>query len=268
MSIPSNYIEVNRALWDAKTKYHATSAFYHMDSDEFINGRSSLNEIELGLLGDVKGKNILHLQCHFGQDTLSLARLGARATGVDFSGEAIKKAEELNAQLGLNCKFICTDIYELPTKLGEQFDIVYTSYGVIGWLPDMKRWAQIVSRYLKPGGKFVFIEFHPMVWMFNNNFTSIQYSYFNKEAIVETLSGTYADRSAPIEHQEIGWNHDLSEVIQALIDAGLKMSSFIEYDHSPYNCFANMVSSEPGKYQIAGLEGKIPMLYSLLAEKV
>lgn len=260
-----NYIDINRALWDAKTKHHISSVFYNMDNDGFINGATSLNEIELGLLGDVKGKTILHLQCHFGQDTLSLSRLGAKAMGVDFSAEAIGKAQELNKQLGLDAEFICTDIYELPQKLDAQFDIVYASYGTIGWLPDMQLWAQIVARYLKPGGKFVFVEFHPVVWMFNYDFTGVEYSYFNREAITETAATTYADRNADINMQEIGWNHDLAEVLQSLMNAGLRIDTFKEHDHSPYNCFRNMIEDEPKRYRIKGLEGKLPLLYSLVA---
>lgn len=267
MTIPENYIEINRALWDAKTKYHAISAFYNMDNGGFMSTVSSLKDIELALLGDIKGKTILHLQCHFGQDTLSLSKLGAKATGVDFSGAAIDKARELNEQLGLDATFICSDIYELPAVLDEQFDIVFTSYGTIGWLPDMQRWAQVVSRYIKPGGKFVFVEFHPVMWMFDSNFSVVQYSYFNRDAIVETLSGTYADRNANIEQQEIGWNHDLSEVMQNLINTGLQITHFNEYDYSPCNCFANMVEIAAGRFQIEGMEGKIPMVYSLVAEK-
>ncbi len=265
MNAPDNYIEVNKALWDEKTNHHVGAAFYKMD--EFLQGATSLKGIELGLLGDVTGKKVLHLQCHFGQDTLSLARMGADVTGVDFSGEAIKKAGELNEQLGLSAKFICTDIYTLPEKLDEQFDIVYTSYGVLGWLPDMKRWAEVAAWYVKPGGRLILVEFHPVVWMFNNDFSAIQYSYFNKEAIIETLSGTYADRNAAIEMTEIGWNHDLSSVMQGLIDAGLSITSFREFDTSPFNCFRNTIEISPGKFQIKGLEGKIPMVYALEARK-
>jgi 2-polyprenyl-3-methyl-5-hydroxy-6-metoxy-1,4-benzoquinol methylase len=263
-----DYIEINKALWNEKTKHHTTSAFYNMDNGGFIGGESSLKEIELALLGDIKGKTILHLQCHFGQDSLSLSRMGAHVTGVDFSDEAIRKARELNEQLGLDAQFICSDIYELPSVLNKQFDIVYTSYGTIGWLPDMQRWAKVVAGHLRPGGRFVFVEFHPVMWMFNNQFTEIQYAYFNKEAIVETLSGTYADRDADIQLQEIGWNHDLSEVMQSLIGSGLSITSFKEYDYSPYNCFANMVPVGEGRFHIQGLEGKLPMLYSLIAAKL
>lgn len=232
-----------------------------------MKGASSLKEIELELLRDINGKSLLHLQCHFGQDTLSLARMGAKAMGVDFSGEAIKKARELNDQLGLDAKFVCTDIYELPAVLDEQFDIVFTSYGTIGWLPDMQRWAHIVAKYLKPGGQFIFVDFHPVMWMFNYNFTTIDFSYFNKEAIVETTKGTYADRDAEIEQQEVGWNHNLAEMMQSLIDAGLLIDHFKELDFSPHNCFPDMVEISPGKFQIKGLEGKLPVVYAICASK-
>jgi SAM-dependent methyltransferase len=258
-----NYMDINRQLWDKKTIHHLHSAFY--DVEGFLKGRSSLKDIELALLGDIAGKTLLHLQCHFGQDSLSLSRMGAKVTGVDFSGEAIRAARDLNDKLQLDATFICADIYDLPNLLDEQYDIVFSSYGTIGWLPDMQRWAQVVARCLKPGGAFIFVEFHPVVWMFSSDFKRVEYSYFNKEAIVETLNGTYADRSADISMQEIGWNHDFAEVLQSLIDAGLLVRSFREYDYSPHNCFDNMIETEPGKFCIKDLQGKLPMVYSLVA---
>lgn len=260
-----DYVSINRSLWDQKTQHHVNSEFY--DVAGFLNGRSSLNHIEQSLLGDVQDKTILHLQCHFGQDSLSLARLGARVTGADLSGVAIEKARELNAQLSLDARFVCSDLYELPSVLQEQFDIVYTSYGTIGWLPDIQRWADVVARYTRPGGKFVFAEFHPAVWMFSNDFSHVQYSYFNGAPIVETLDGTYADRSAPLKATEVGWNHGLAEVMTALMRAGFAIQSFNEFDYSPYNCFHGMVEVSPGKFQIGGMEGKLPLVYSLLAVK-
>lgn len=260
-----NYIEVNRALWDEKTTFHTKSAFYRMD--EFLQGSTSLNDIELSLLGDIAHKSILHLQCHFGQDTLSLARMGAKATGVDFSGEAIRTAQQLNVQLGLDASFLCTDIYSLPDHLDQQFDIVFTSYGTIGWLPDMKKWATVVSRFLKPGGFFLIVDFHPVIWMFDYGFNSVQHSYFNKEAIIEVHDGTYADPTANIKKAEIGWNHSLSEVMQNLLEEGLTMCSFQEFDCSPYNCFSKMTEVAPGKFQIQSLEGKLPLVYALKMTK-
>lgn len=261
----SNFVEINKALWNERTRHHISSDFYDMPS--FVAGNTSLKGPELSLLGDVKGKTILHLQCHFGQDTMSLARMGATVVGVDLSDEAINIAAKLASELSLDARFICCNIYDLPQQLNEQFDIVFTSYGTIGWLPDMKQWAGIVSRYIKPGGKFVFVEFHPTLWMFDNNFTHAQYSYFNIEEIVEEEQGTYANKGADIKLQSVNWNHSLAEVIQNLIDTGLRIDVFSEYDYSPYDCFANTVEVGQGRYQIKGMEGKLPMMYALRASK-
>ena len=156
-----NYLEKNKDSWNRRTDYHVDSEFY--DVKGFLRGNTSLKSVELNLLGDIKTKSILHLQCHFGQDTLSLARMGAEATGVDLSDNAIKNANLLAEKAKLKADFICCDIYSLPQHLDKQFDIVFTSYGTIGWLPDIDKWAKIVSRYLKPGGKLVFVDFHPVV---------------------------------------------------------------------------------------------------------
>jgi ubiquinone/menaquinone biosynthesis C-methylase UbiE len=260
-----DYIKINKELWNNKTDIHVNSDFY--DNDSFIKGKSSLNSIELELLGDIKGKSILHLQCHFGQDTISLSRLGATTVGVDLSDKAIETAKELAKTTNTNAKFICCDVYDLPNHLNQKFDIVYTSYGTIGWLPDMDKWAKVVSHFLKPKGQFVFVEFHPVVWMFDDNFKEIKYNYFNVEPIIEIEEGTYADKSANIKQKEVGWNHDLSEVINSLIKNGLTINSFNEYDYSPYNCFNETIEIEPNKYRIKHLSNKIPMVYSLTAIK-
>lgn len=265
MEIPKNYLDINKASWNQKTEIHFSSEFYDMES--FLNGRSSLNNIELSILGDVSGKKILHLQCHFGQDTISLAKLGAQSTGIDLSDRAIEKAKELAKQMNADAKFICCDLYDLPNHLNEQFDIVFTSYGTIGWLPDLDKWAAIVARYLKPGGKFVFAEFHPTVWMFDYDFKTIEFSYFNVETIVENVEGTYADKNAPLQNKTVSWNHPLSEVFSALLKNNLEITSFEEFDYSPYNCFNNTEEFEPNKFRIQHLENKIPMVYSLTAIK-
>lgn len=261
-----NYLEINKKTWNEKTDFHVDSEFYR--NEEFLKGRTSLNDIELNLLGDIKGKSILHLQCHFGQDTLSFARMGAQATGVDLSDKAIVKAKEFNEQLNLNAKFICCDIYNLPNHLDEQFDIVFTSYGTIGWLPDLDKWANVVSRFLKPRGKFILADFHPIVWMFDNDFKEVFYSYFNVEPIIEEETGTYANKDAEIETKTITWNHPTSEVLNALIQSGLQINSFNEYDYSPYNCFNQTEEFEPGRYRIKHLQNKIPMVFSLTATKI
>lgn len=258
-----NYIEINRKAWNDKTKVHIASGFY--DNQNFLDGKCSLNTIELALLGDVNGKTVLHLQCHFGQDSISLSRRGAKVTGVDLSEEAIRNARAFAVQTGTDTRFICCNIYDLPTHLDEQFDIVYTSYGTIGWLPDLDAWAKIVSRYLKPGGLFVFVEFHPVMWMFDNDFKEIKYNYFNEEAIIETETGTYADKDAGLIQQTVTWNHHAGEVLNSLLHNGLVLKSFDEFDYSPYNCFDHMVESEPGKFRIRHMGNKIPMVYAVTA---
>ncbi|MBS1743645.1 MAG: class I SAM-dependent methyltransferase [Bacteroidetes bacterium] len=261
----TNYIEKNRVAWNSRTDHHVDAAFY--DVAGFINGKNSLNDIELKLLGDVKGKSVLHLQCHFGQDSISLARLGAMVTGADLSDHAIGKANELAAKTGQALTFICCDLYDLPQHLEQQFDIVFTSYGTIGWLPDLDKWAKIIARYLKPGGKFVFAEFHPVVWMFDNDFEKVAYTYAMSDPIIETEQGTYADRDAPITTEMITWNHSVAEVLTALLNNGMELTAFEEYDYSPYNCFNKTVEFEPGKFRIAHFDNKIPMLYALSAIK-
>ena len=261
----SNYLEINRASWNNRVEPHLKSDFYNLEG--FLNGDTSLNSIELDLLGDIKGKTILHLQCHFGQDTLSLARMGAEVTGVDLSNKAIDSANTLAKEINTKATFICCDIYNLPLHLNQQFDIVFTSYGTIGWLPDMNKWAQIVSKYLKPNGHFVFVEFHPFVWMFDDNFKKINYNYFNTEAIIESEEGTYADRNANITPEYVCWNHSLSEVISSLIKNGLEITSFNELNYSPYNCFKNTIEFETKKYRIKHLNNMIPMVYSIKAHQ-
>lgn len=265
MNTEPNYIEINKSSWNKKTEFHLNSEFYDMKG--FLNGKTSLNEIELKLLGDINGKRILHLQCHFGQDTISLARLGAMVTGIDLSDKAIETAKEISNKTTADATFICCNIYDLPEHLNEQFDIVYTSYGTIGWLPDLDKWAQIISKFLKPTGKFIFVEFHPVVWMFDDNFEKIGYNYFNSGAIIETENGTYADKNAPITQDYVMWNHGISEVLNNLIKNGLTLNSFDEYDYSPYNCFNKTIEFEQKKFRIKHLDKKIPMVYSLVATK-
>ena len=261
MDTINDYLKINRQTWNEKTDIHINSEFYDMNG--FKDGKSSLNEIELKLLGDISGKSILHLQCHFGQDTMSLSRLGADVTGVDFSEKAIENAVKIAKELNINAKFVCSDIYSLPQNLNEKFDIIFTSYGVIGWLPNLTKWAEVISQFLKPGGTFILAEFHPVVWMYDDNFEKIIYSYFNVEPIIETETGSYADRKADKTTTCVVWNHSLSEVISSLIGQGLAITDFEEHDYSPYNCFNNTAEISPGKYVISHFGNKIPMVFAI-----
>ena len=260
-----NYLEINRTSWNKRTEHHLASDFYEMNA--FKAGKSSLNDIELGLLGDIKGKRILHLQCHFGQDSMSLARMGADVTGIDLSDEAIRQAKIINQELNLDVTFVVSDVYELPNNLKGEFDIVYTSYGTIGWLPDLDKWAKVIHHFLKPKGKFVFVEFHPNVWMFDDDFTKIAYNYFNTDAIIETEEGTYADKNAKEKFSYVFWNHSLSEVMTSLLQQGMTIDHFNEYDYSPYDCFAHTEKIEERKYRIKPFGDKMPLCYSIVVSK-
>ncbi|MBB2148770.1 class I SAM-dependent methyltransferase [Pedobacter gandavensis] len=265
MKTEDNYLEINRQSWNARTTAHLESDFY--DVEGFLKGNSSLKPVELAMLGDIRGKSILHLQCHFGQDSISLAKMGAKVTAVDLSDQSIASAKELAKKSASLVNFICCDIYQLPNHLNEQFDIVFTSYGVISWLPDLDKWAKIISRFLKPRGKLIFVEFHPVVWMFDDNFEKIAYNYLNSGAILETETGTYANKKAEITQEYVMWNHGLGEVINALIKNNMEINSLDEFDYSPYNCLQHLLEVEPGKYRIAHLENKIPMVYAVMATK-
>jgi len=258
------YLSVNKALWNKKVPVHFDSNFYN--NPAFLKSLNSLNSIELDLLGDLDGKKVLHLQCHFGQDTISLQKLGAQATGVDFSETAIEKARDLSEQCQIFPEFVCSDIYELDKNLKGQFDMIFTSYGTIGWLPDLNKWAEILDHFLKPGGIFLIVEFHPMIWVFDHNFTKFVYSYFNRAAIVEKEEYSYTDGAA-IELNSVSWNHPFSEVFGALLGKNLVIDDFQEYDYSPYDCFSNTTKIDEYKYQIKGMEGKLPMVYSLKVTK-
>lgn len=254
----------NRELWDSWTEVHKDSDFYAVD--RFLAGASTLQSIELKELGDVDGLSLLHLQCHFGLDTLSWARRGARVTGVDLSPKAMTVARELASKAGLDARFETSDVLELD--LGETFDVVFTSYGVLDWLPDLDRWASVVARHLKPGGRFYIVELHPVLGMLADDGKSFANGYFSTEApIAYAEEGTYADPEAAVSGTSYTWNHSLSEVVGALLKAGLRLDFLREHDFSPYDCFPFTAEIEPGKAQIPGLEGKVPMCYSLQARR-
>lgn len=260
-----NWLEINRSLWDSRVKGHMDSEFYAVEA--FEKGACSLKQPELALLGDVRGKEILHLQCHFGQDTLSLQRKGAQCTGLDFSSEAIQAAREWNAKLGLGAEFVCEEVYKAAEAVrGKQFDVVFTSYGTLGWIPEVKPWAEQVAACLKPGGELVYVDFHPFLWTLNSSGSEFAFDYFNREAIVETSEQSYAGTKQN-QALEVGWNHPVSEIQQALIDAGLQLEQVQEFDYSTYNCFANLVEDEPGVYRWPQHGNRFPMLLALRARK-
>ncbi len=261
------YFEVNKDTWNKKVGIHSKSEFY--DIEGFKNGKTSLNAFELEEVGDVSGKSLLHLQCHFGQDTLSWSRLGAKCTGIDLSDEGIKKAKKLNDELGLDATFVESNLYDVPKNVKGKFDIVFTSYGVIGWLPDLKTWGEIIANKLKKGGVFYLIEFHPIVWMFDYLKTppELSYPYQNSEAIYEEYKGTYTNNEAEIISKEYGWNHGLGEVISALTGAGLHIEFLHEFEKSPYNVFPELIKTSDRMFTLKDEAKLFPLLYSIKATK-
>ncbi|MDN3724573.1 class I SAM-dependent methyltransferase [Aequorivita sp. SDUM287046] len=261
----SEKFELNRETWNKKVSVHLESEFYEMS--KFTSGESSLHQYEIEALGNISNKDILHLQCHFGQDTLSLARLGARCTGVDFSEEGIKVARQLNETLSLKAQFVCCNVLDTAKFVSEKFDVVFTSYGIIGWLPDLQPWAAMISEKLKPGGFFYIVEFHPIAWMFDYTVSPplMKYGYHQKEAIYEEYQGTYADKNSKMISREYGWNHSLGEVVTALSEAGLIISYVKEHDASPYDIFPGLVKNNNGMYE---LDNKMyPLIFEIKAMK-
>lgn len=254
------YFDTNKVLWDKRTEAHITSDFYDMPA--FVKGRNSLNKFELDLLGELKGKKILHLQCHFGQDSISLAKMGAEVTALDFSEESIAQARAIADKMGTSVNFVCCNVLEMDQYIEEKFDIVFASYGICGWLPELSKWGALIAERLAPKGRFILVDFHPVIWMFDDNFEKISYSYFNQGAIEELDENTYTDSSIAINKKSYWWNHSFSDIISALLNADLQLMQLKEFDHSPYECFKNMVKTEEG-FQIRNMEGKMPLVYAM-----
>ena len=264
-------MEANRRNWNERTPVHARSEFY--DVEGFKRGKLTLTPIERKELGDVAGKSLLHLQCHFGLDTMSWARLGAYATGVDFSEEAIGLARSLSPEVDRKAKFVRANIYDLPDVLGGEFDIVFTSYGVLGWLPDLTRWARVVAHFLKPGGFFYIVEDHPFSGVFDDeeDVTNLRlrYNYSDKDAEpVEVAPGpTYTDRSPKLSSTSYGWNHSVGDILNSLISAGLTIEFFHEFHFAAYRALPMMEKGEDGWWRLNDGRESVPFLFSLKATK-
>jgi ubiquinone/menaquinone biosynthesis C-methylase UbiE len=258
-----DYLQSNREIWDQWATAHAKSEFY--DLEMFKAGKSSLHSIELDALGDVAGKSLLHLQCHIGPDTLSWARLGATVTGVDFSEEAIHIAQSLADDLQLKATFIQSDIDALPGVLLGEFDIVFTSYG----LPELKPWAQVIAHFLKPGGTFFIAEFHPFMCIFEEvEPLKIAYPYFHIQQPVDfETTGSYASPEANVHGYTYEWAHSLSDVINALLGAGLQIQEMGEHDVCVYPHFPGMERDEGGWWRLKQYAQNIPAMFSVKASK-
>jgi 2-polyprenyl-3-methyl-5-hydroxy-6-metoxy-1,4-benzoquinol methylase len=262
-----DYYETNKRRWNELVAIHAGSKEYDMEG--FLMGKSSLHKVELDKLGDVNGKTLLHLQCHFGLDTISWARLGAKVTGVDFSDTAIELARDIAEKVGVEAEFVCSNIYDLPDVLEGQYDIVFTSYGVLCWLNDIEEWGRIIAQYLKPGGVFLLVESHPFMWVFDDKSTNLclRYSYwYNEEPLSWNEDGTYADKNAEVVNKRsYEWQHSVSDVLNALINAGLVIGEVREYPELVWEYVPSSVKTGEREYRIPG--DPLPQMWSVLASK-
>jgi SAM-dependent methyltransferase len=258
------HIAANRRVWDEWARINQESELY--DAGAFKAGQTSLKPIELEEVGPVTAKTLLHLQCHFGQDTLSWARMGAKVTGVDLSPEAIRRAQALAAELKIDARFICSDVLALNALNGEQFDIVFVSYGALIWLPDLDRWAQTVARHLKPGGIFHLVEFHPAIGMLDEEAKGIEASYFRGDVRAYQSSASYAGGThAPMTSYE--WQFTIADVVTALLKAGLTLRSLREFPYCVHHCWPFLTESAPGQFVVKHHPGKLPLLFSIAAQK-
>ena len=263
-------MEVNRRLWDAWAPHHATSDFY--DADAFRAGRNTLNPVELAGVGDVRGKSLLHMQCHFGLDTLSWARNGARATGADFSLPAVEAARTLARDLNLPATFVHSNIYDLPDNLEGEFDVVFTSSGVLGWLPDMDGWAGVIAHFLRPGGFFFIYEVHPFALLFDEQRTDtklrLRWPYFHQDEPLEFQDEvSYAAPEVAATADALYWVHSISDIIGSLLRAGLRLESINEYAFLSWPQFPWMVRQEDGSWVLPPDAPELPLSFSLRAGK-
>jgi SAM-dependent methyltransferase len=268
------YQLVNRANWDDRAPAHAASPDYRVD--RFVADPGFLSEVvrfDLPRLGDVRGLTGVHLQCHIGTDTISLARLGARMTGLDFSGVSLDHARRIAAEAGAEVDFVEADVYDAPTVLAPgTFDLVFTGIGSLGWLPDIHRWAQVVATLLKPGGRLFLREGHPVLWALAgarpDHLLVLRDPYFEMpEARASESVGTYVQTDATFTHTQTRvWNHGLGEIVTALLDSGLRLTELTEHDSVPSEHLpGQMEQIGGGEWRLSDRPWRLPHSYTLQA---
>jgi SAM-dependent methyltransferase len=259
----------NQELWDELAAVHFKA---YREVETLRAGGVCLDEIELADLGDVRGRSLLHLQCHIGTDTLSWVRRGAVVTGVDFSVQSLEFARQLSGELGLPATFIQSNLYDLREHLEGQFDIVYTSRGVLVWIRDIVKWAEIVAHYLKPGGTFYLMDMHPLFQVFEEpqeGKLQISLPYFHRDEplVWDDDMPDYADENYVPQRPSYEWQWPLSDILNALIGAGLRIQSLHEYERLFFRLFAGMEEIQPGWFNYPGYEGRLPLIFTLKATK-
>jgi SAM-dependent methyltransferase len=272
-----DYRDVNRANWDERVAAHAASPDYAVsrfrDDPGFLSGVVTFDRPRLG---DISGLAAVHLQCHIGTDTVSLARLGADMTALDFSAPALEQARKLADAAGVSIDFVESDLYGAPEALGrERFDLVYTGVGALCWLPDVRRWAEVVASLLRPGGRLFIREGHPVLWALADPLPqgtlAIDYPYFEQsEPLVWDEGGTYVETDQEFTHTVTHeWNHGIGEILSAVLEAGLGVTSFEEHDSVPWNAFPGwMTDIGGGEFRLSDRPERLPHSYTLQARRI
>jgi len=270
------FLSLNRLAWDDRAPAHAASPDYAFDrfveDTEYV---SNVVRFDLPRLGDVRGVRGVHLQCHIGTDTVSLARLGANMTGVDFSAPALAEARQLADRLGLDVTFVESDVYSAPDVLGVgSYDLVYTGVGALCWLPDIRRWAEVVAALLRPNGRLFLREGHPMLWATSDprpdGLLVLEHPYFEQtEPTVWDEPGTYVETEATFAHNRMHeWNHGLGEIVTALLDNELELTMLVEHDTVPWDALPGMMTNpQPNEWQLADRPWRLAHSYTLQAVK-
>ncbi len=271
-----DYRDVNRANWDDRVAAHAASPDYAVS--RFTDDPSFVSEVvsfDRPRLGDIAGLDAVHLQCHIGTDTVSLARLGAKMTGLDFSAPALEQGRRLAQAVGVDVDFVESDLYGAPDALGrERFDLVYTGIGALCWLPDIRRWAEVVASLLRPGGRLFIREGHPILWALTDprkdGLLVIEYPYFEQaEPMVWDEAGTYVETDVVFTHNVTHeWNHGIGEIVSAVLAAGLELTALEEHDSVPWDALpGQMTDIGGGEFRLTDRPERVPHTYTLQARR-
>jgi SAM-dependent methyltransferase len=272
----TDYRDLNRANWDERAQAHAASPDYGLD--RFVTDPQHISTVvrfDRPRLGDLTGVRGVHLQCHIGTDTVSLARLGATMTGVDFSPKSLEQARLLADRAGTPVEYVESDVYAAPEALGgARFDLVFTGVGALCWLPDVRRWAQTVAALLAPGGRLFLREGHPVLWALDyerdDDLLVLQEPYFEqKDPQVYDEPGTYVATDASFAHTVTNeWNHGLGQIVTAVLDAGLTLTALEEHRSVPWDALpGRMTRLDDGEFQLTDRPERLPHTYTLQAVK-
>lgn len=272
----AEYIDANRANWNERATLHAARDGSGYGVQRYVDDRDALSDVvrfDLPLLGDIAGTRAVHLQCHIGTDTLSLARLGARVTGLDFSENAVAEARRLVGETGDAVDFIQSDVSRATDVLpAGEFDLVYTGIGALCWLPSITEWAGVVAELLAPRGTLHIREGHPILWSMNETLPglTLAFPYFEQSAPLEwDDDSTYVEVSAPLQStRTYEWNRGLGEIVTALLDRGLRIDALIEHDSVPWEALPGRMTLRPdGEYALTELPSVMPLSYTIRASK-